>query len=337
MTAAGEAATPRVWVLPDRRPGNASQCLGVAEALGFPYQVKPLGYTWTVRLANRLRGASLTGLDAATRAALAPPWPDIVIAAGRRAAPSALHIKQQSGGRCFLVHLMHPGWRADEFDLIALPDHDRPPEGPNLLPVTGAPHHATRAKLEAGAARWRERLEPVPRPRFALLIGGAWGRRRIEVAEALELVGRAQALAAGLGGGLLVTTSRRTPRAVTQAIIEAVTPPSFVHCWRRQSDNPYFGFLGLADAVIVTGDSVSMICEATATGRPVLVLAPPGLARPRQALFHRRLFELGAALPFDAVVSGAVPLVLDDTPRPPPLDAAGTIAAAVRARLGLER
>lgn len=322
-------------MLPDRRPGNASQCLGVAEALGWPYTVKPLGYTWAVRLANRLRGVSLFGLDAATRASLAPPWPDLVIAAGRRAAPVALHIKRESGGRCFLAHLMHPGWHADGFDLIALPDHDQGPPETNIIQVTGAAHHATRAKFQAGAAVWSDRLAEIPRPRITLLIGGAFGRRRIEVAEALDLVAQVSALAQRLGGGLLITTSRRTPRPVTRAIPEAVTVPAHIHCWDRHRENPYFGFLGLADAVVVTGDSVSMICEATATGRPVLILAPPGLARPRQSLFHQRLFELGAARPFDAVADRAEPLGWDeDAPRRPTLDAAGTIAAAIRRRLG---
>src|SRR5262249_1170230 len=39
--------------------------------------------------------------------------------------------------------------------------------------------------------------------------------------------------------------------------------------WAARGDNPYLAFLGLADAIIVTGDSISMLAEACATGKPV--------------------------------------------------------------------
>jgi hypothetical protein len=39
----------------------------------------------------------------------------------------------------------------------------------------------------------------------------------------------------------------------------------------KGEENPYYGYLALADQFIVTGDSVSMMTEATATGRPVAI------------------------------------------------------------------
>ena len=75
-----------VWVLTDNRPGTATQALAVAEHLGRPFVEKRLTYDGLARLPNILRGASLVGVDDATRASLAAPWPDVVIGAGRRAA-----------------------------------------------------------------------------------------------------------------------------------------------------------------------------------------------------------------------------------------------------------
>ena len=319
---------PRIWVLPDGRPGNASQCLGVAEALGLPYEVKKLGYTWAVVLDNRLRGASLLGIDAASRAILTPPWPDLLITAGRRAAPVARYVKKQSGGRTFLVQLMHPTHHQGEFDLIAVPHHDRRPAAPNILTVTGAAHHVTPEKLAAGAALWRERLAAIPHPRFALMIGGAFGRKPLPAALAVEMVRQVSDTVGRLGGGLLLTTSRRTPAEVVAAIPGAINCPAYTHFWSPEGDNPYFGFLGLSDAVVITGDSVSMLCEATLTERPVYILSPPGLARRRQALLQERLIELGHARRFESL-TGALP-----TAPTPPLNAAHDIAAAIRHRLG---
>ena len=81
------AAAPRVWLLLDDRPGHTTQVVGLAEALGWPYETKPLRFTALNRLSNRLLGASRLALDAGASAELSPPWPDLVIAMGRRSAP----------------------------------------------------------------------------------------------------------------------------------------------------------------------------------------------------------------------------------------------------------
>lgn len=314
-----------VWVLADDRAGNVGQCLGVAEALGWPFEVKPVRYDRWGRLPNLLRGATLAGVTLETRLALLAPWPRLVIAAGRRTAPVARWIKRRSGA--FLAQVMDPGpgGRA-EFDLIAVPGHDRrPPRGANVLAVTGAPHRVTPARLGAEADLWRDRFAHLPRPWVALVVGGATRKTPFPPEMAAELGRRAAALAAG--GSVLVTSSRRTGAASEDALLAAIPEPRFVHRWGAAGDNPYFGFLALADAVIVTGDSVSMCCEACAAPAPVYVFAPPGWAADKHARLHTRLFAGGYARPL-AEGTG-----LEEWTHPP-LNAAADIAAAIRERLG---
>ncbi|MBC7905941.1 MAG: mitochondrial fission ELM1 family protein, partial [Rhodospirillaceae bacterium] len=117
-----------VWVLADDRAGNVGQCLGVAEALGWPFVVKQIRYGGLGRLPNVLRGASLLGIDGDSAAGLVAPWPRLVIAAGRRTAPVARWIKRQSGAKLVQIMDPGPGGRA-EFDLIAIPAHDAAPTG----------------------------------------------------------------------------------------------------------------------------------------------------------------------------------------------------------------
>src|SRR5690606_18429015 len=129
-----------IWVLADDRAGNVAQAIGVAEAMRRPYTVKDIRYTSLARLPNALQGASLVGLTPGTRAAFAPPWPDLVIAAGRRTAPAARWIKRQNP-RTFLAQIMNPGRAgAADFDLIAVPEHDcQIPGGdaPNVVRTVG--------------------------------------------------------------------------------------------------------------------------------------------------------------------------------------------------------
>ena len=150
-----DAELPLIWVLADDRAGNRAQCLGVADRLGIPYEIKEIRYTSLVYLPNILRGKSLRGIDRASARALRAPWPDMIIAAGRRIAPVARWIKRQSP-KTKLVQLMWPDAGAVDFDCIILPSHDREhKDAPNVLRVLGAPHRITPQVMSGAAELWR--------------------------------------------------------------------------------------------------------------------------------------------------------------------------------------
>ncbi len=320
-------APPVIWVLTDGRAGNRSQCLGVAYQLGLAYQVKELDYGPLAALPNELLGASLAGLTGDSRAGLSPPWPDLVIAAGRRTAPVARKIGRLGGGGCFLAQIMHPGAGAGDFGLIAQPRHDRGGDGANVLSITGAPHPLTAERLEQEAERWRGRFDDLPKPWIALIVGGSTRRRNFSESMAQELAYLASRMATTTGGSLLVTTSRRTGDAAG-ALIDAIDAPSRVYRWGEGEgdDNPYHGYLALADAVIVTGDSGSMCSEACAGTGPVYIYAPPALTVAKHARLHDDLYEQGYARPLTDEYEAWTH---------PPLNPAQEIAAAIRERLGL--
>lgn len=316
------AAVPDVWVLADDRAGNVAQAVGIAEALGLPFAVKDIRYGPIARLPNILLCASTAGLVSDSRAGLRPPWPRLVIAAGRRTAPVARWIKRAGGSR--LVQIMDPGQGRADFDLIAIPEHDAAaPAGSNILSILGAPHRVTPRRLAAEADLWRDRLACFAGPRIAVIVGGSTKNRIFTATMARSLMQQAAGLAAELGGSLLVTTSRRTgPEVLTE--LEAFLPTnSFLFRWEEGAANPYPALLGLVDAIVVTGDSVSMCSEACAASVPVYVFAPDGLVAPKHARLHRALYRAGFARPFDGRF---------ETWTHPPLNAADQIAGAVRAR-----
>lgn len=304
--------TGAIWVLVDGRAGNRAQALGVAEALGRPFTPIEIGYSWAAKLPNRLLGAGLSGLDTASRARLTAPaqpdmTPDLVISAGRRTAPAARWIKRRSGGRVKLCHIMDPGAGYADFDLLVIPAHDNftpPPKAPGagkIIRVTGAPNRVTPETLRAAAAEWRGRLSAVPAPRIAVITGGSTRRRRFTAAMAHELGQGVSDWARARGGGLFITTSRRTGAEQAAALLAACEgAPAHVHLWGDEGPNPYMGFLGLADAVVVTGESVSMCSEAASAGKAVSIFAPPGLIAPKHARLGRMLLEGGHARPFEA-------------------------------------
>lgn len=322
-----ELETGGIWVLHDDRAGHKSQSLGVAEALGLPYRSIDLDYTAAADLPNFLMGASFGGLTTDTRVQLTAPWPHLVIAAGRRTAPVARHIKDLSQGTCRIVQIMLPGHGAlDKFDLIVAPNHDRPNPRDNLITMTGAPHRFTRARLDATANEWRDRFAHLPRPWIALLMGGGSKRKGFPEKLARDLSHTANALARSAGGSLLLTTSRRTDDKAAQALLAEITVPSHVFQWGEGGDNPYAAYLACADHIIVTGDSISMASEACASSKPVLLYAPKEIASHKHRMFAAELFAGGHARPLGDTLEDWIPTPLDESAR---------IAAEIKNRFGL--
>ncbi len=317
---------PVVWVLVDGRAGNRSQCFGVADVLRFPYVTKEIRYSWLGTLPNTLLWASFVGLTADSRREMVPPWPDMVIGASRRVAPVARRVKNLSGGRTFAVQIMDPGTLGrDAFDLVCVPRHDLLPERANVLSITGAPHPIRPGKLAQAAPGWRERFAHLPKPWFALLVGGEAKGRALGAELMADLGRRASALAKGAGGSLLVTSSRRTAPGEMDALVPALSAPAYVHRWDRGGENPYVGYLALADAVIVTGESMSMCSEACATAGPVYIYARDDFITPKYARLHAELYARGLARPLMETVAF-------EPWTHAPLNAADDIAAEIHKR-----
>ncbi len=326
------APQPLIWVLADDRPGNRSQSLGIAKVLGLAYETKEIAYGPLVRLPNAILGASFLGLIGAARRCLAPPWPDLVIAAGRRSAAAARKIKRLGLGRTRLVHVMHPGAGADDFDLIAQPAHDARALAENTLIIPAAPHGVTPDVLAAAKAEWAAAFADLPRPLVVLMVGGSTRRREFGPRMAAEVTELAAGMAARKGGSLLVSTSRRVEESEDPATMPALLGaldrvPHFLYRWGDTAGNPYLGYLAHADAVVVTGDSVSMCTEACARPGPVYIYAPNPLITPKHRRFHDFLFGAGYARPLRAETAW------DDWSHPR-LNPAEDVARAIRDLMG---
>ena len=334
------ASAPRVWVLLGEGAGGNAQMQALAEALGWPYQTHQLRWNRLNHLPNPVIGARAFTL-ARDVAPLAPPWPDLVIAASRRSAPIARWIKHLSGGHTRLVHLLHTQMPLDAFDLVITTAQFRVPDAPNVLRTTLPLNTIAPRRLAEAGQRWAPRLAHLPRPWTAVLVGGDSSSHRLDAGVARRLADRANTLARAEHGSLLVTTSKRTRTAAAQTLAERLSVPHYGHRWHADdTDNPYPAFLALADRFLVTADSASMPAEAAATGRPVSLFEWPAKRAPRSLPamvkpIHRALVYEGWHKPrrdFTAFHQGLRQAGLVDTPVPaaPPADMARAVAAIYR-------
>lgn len=333
-------AALRIWILSDDKAGTINQARGLVERLSLCLPEPPLvtellakaraPFRWLpARLWARLGPQiAVSGLQTS----LTPPWPDLLIAAGRSAVAPAAAIRRLTQGRTCVVALQNPRLPLKAFDLVIAPMHDGL-SAPNLLALDGAPHRVSAARLLDGTrdcppdlAAFYSDATAACAPIAAVLLGGNSARYRFDTETTSRLASQVAALAQ-TGVRLAITPSRRTPEDAILALRIALAPYRH-YWWDGTPPNPYLALLALSDHLLVTADSVSMLSEAASTGKPVHRIDLPGDPG-KFARFHARLEELGLVRPFDGSLPSFIPPPFDETDR-----AAKAVAALLKSRTG---
>ena len=303
------------WIVSEPYAGLQGQALGLAEAAGLspgtvalqprrPWSWVPAA-TWPAPLAA---------------VGLSRPPPGLLFTAGGTAGAVGAACHRRGS---VVVQVQNPRMALRHFDLVVANQHDGL-RGSNVIVTRTALHRASPARLAEARVAWAPRLAHLKRPLVCVLVGGSNGRFRLAAAEGA-------ALAASLAGmvqrdrvGLAVTPSRRTA-PVVRATLADVLMPLGAWVWDMEGENPYFGLLALADAIVVTCDSISMVSEAVATHAPVLLAQLPGRSA-RIERFGGALIKAGRVRPFAGRLETWPAEPLDDTPE---------AGAEVRRRLNL--
>ena len=261
-----QAGSPRVWAFLGNRAGDNAQVLALARELGIPFEEKRLSYNLLHLLTGRFMGASRVSLDEACAGQMTPPWPDLIIAVGRRAVPIARWVRKQNDGKTRLVLIGHPRVDPALFDLVYTTRQYPVPEAASvhLIPVAMSPYREPPGRTEDEEA-WLARL---PRPHLLMAIGGKtryWRLPPHHLANAAERLARR---AENLGGTLIVIGSYRTNPAGLAAVHERIGGRG-QHQVLWKSEPRFAVLMDDADEIFPTADSVSMISESIVTGKPV--------------------------------------------------------------------
>ena len=296
--------SPDSWIITEPYAGLQAQALGLAEAAGLApatidlHPRPPLAWLPPVMWPAPLRVGGL---------AIRPEG--LLFTAGGSGAAVGAALRRR-GRR--VVQIQDPRMDIRKFDLVVANAHDRL-DGPNVIVVRHALHRARPDVLAAARQLWAPRFAKLPRPLVAVLIGGSNGRFRLGLPEAEDLGLRLSEMAVHDKAGIVLTASRRTAPEVQESLSARVKSLGG-WMWDGQGDNPYYGMLACADAIVVTIDSISMISEAIATGVPVMLASLPGSSR-RNSLFLKELLEIDRVRHFVGRMDWWPVTPMDDTPR----------------------
>ena len=310
----------RVLILDDGKAGHLKQSQALAELLHarqpavstsvveVQYRhpiMRMLAVLWSWWMPAGLVGTGALAwlLTPATWQALSRRVADAMVSCGSSLAP--VNLLWAAVNRAKSVVIMNPApLPLDRFHLVIAPRHDGLPVRANVVSVHGA---LTPSLDDSRLSEARRRLERHPRFRgvvgsptssravIGVFIGGDSARYRLSVETAAALVEQVKAACERLDGWCLVTGSRRTPADVERLLAERVEP--FARCrllllaGRDALDGTLEGMLGASDVAVVTGESISMVSEACASGRRVVVMEPMPRRSVAMATKHHRFLR----------------------------------------------
>ncbi len=311
----------KVWIADSAFTGELNARIGVAERLGYDFDVIPLPENGV----NHYR-EKLDRLDAERRRF--DPMRPLILLSGtgedtvsafadfKRRSPKLLNVFLAS----ILPAELNP--RLFEYDIIATPEL----EGPNVVRTIGVAHNVTHSRIRAAQDKYGGLFAALEPPIFALLLGGnTLYCNGFDAGYARRLAARVRRIVSENHGSLIVTNSRRTPPAALDALLDDLAPlqPSFFD-WCTSPREIYHAIIGAAEVIIATGDSLSMCSEGSFTGKPLLV----DISEQATEIYHRQILEgllrCGAARPID---DGYAPWSYT------PIDTANQIATAIREKL----
>jgi len=314
-------SVPLVWVVDSAYTGELNARIGLAERLGYFYEVIPIPTENNRDYKQMLKTLYVNSSRGVEQKLL------IISGTGEESTAEIADLKTLFAD-CLIIYLAsimpdtpHP--RLCEYDLVASPQY----MGSNIIPLISVPHNLTPDLLASAYQQHAEYFSSLPKPIIGLLLGG--NTRYCDgfnAAHGMELGQRIAGLVNSVAGFLVISNSRRTPDSALAALLDNLYGVSyFFFDWRQQDKSFYHALLAHADLLIVTGDSLSMCSEAAFTGKPVLV----DLSVNATETYHREL--VGKLIDY-----GAAKLLTDryESWSYLPLDPTGDVARIIKDRLG---
>lgn len=291
------------WGITDGSAGMVAQVKALAVCMNMSVEMKkilvkkPFVFLPNAVHAAVFKSAVFPGFLDVGSDRLEAPWPEMVISCGRRAGLVAMGMRQQllkQHSRPVFIHIQDPQMSPRLFDVVVAMAHDKV-EAENVIKTVYALHRVTPEGLAQARAQFVEKFAAYPGPHIAVLLGGGTNKYTFDGAAMRQVIAQLRDVLGQSEGSLLITPSRRTGEENIAMLREAFAGEKRVYIYDFVEENPYMGLLACADVLVVSNDSVNMMSEAHATGKPIYILNLPGHVKTKPARFGVMLEKEGAA------------------------------------------
>ena len=211
---------------------------------------------------------------------------DIVISCGRKSVIPSIYLKQKFKNKIMNIHIQDPKVSLDNFDFIVAPEHDSL-KGKNVLTTKGAIHYLRNRELSEN----ENYLKPqINKEKLATLIVGGpnkyydYNDKTID-----EIFLKIKDNFINNGYQLIFIPSMRTPQNVINKAVNYFGENQIIIT--NVDKKAYLSSLKLADHIVVTCDSTSMISEAAMTGKPIYVAQMPAIKKNNRFKIFFELFK----------------------------------------------
>ncbi len=201
------------------------------------------------------------------------------------------------------IVILKPGiLNYNRFDLVVLPQHDAPKQGDYMAPLAitnAAPNLISPEYLEKQSNLLLDRFSHLKnnfKTKIGVFIGGTSNNVFLSEDQIRILAHQLKEIARELKASILITTSRRTPANIEKVLLKNFKKdpscPLLIIASKNNVSEAVGGILGLSDTVVVSGDSISMISEAAASGKNVIVFYPQTKAKVLKVYNkHKKIIE----------------------------------------------
>jgi len=190
---------------------------------------------------------------------------DLIISCGRKSIIPSILIKKKNP-KIFTIHVQNPKVSFKNFDAIIAPEHDGL-EGDNIYSSKGAVHYITESEINKAKPYLYNKIKSEKV--VSLILGGPNKYYKFEKDQLIKIFNLIKSEFVSKGYKIIVIPSMRTP--IESIKLSAKEMGSYGYVVNKVDKQAYLSAYGLADYVVVTCDSISMISEAATSGKPIFV------------------------------------------------------------------
>ena len=263
--------------------GMISQVEGMAKALNSEYthKIVRLNFPWNF-LPSKLSPISKIILKDQIYMTT-NEMPDLIISCGRKSVIPSIFLKRKNP-KLFTIHIQNPKVSFKNFNAIVAPEHDNL-IGNNVYSSKGAIHYIT--ELEINKAKPYLNYKVSGTKIVTLILGGPNKYYSFNKEQLLKIFNEIKSKFISTGYKVIVIPSIRTPKEIIEFAIQEMKECGYVV--NTVDKQAYLSAYALANFIVVTCDSTSMISEAAISGKPIFIAH----MRPKKNNYRfKRFFKL---------------------------------------------